>query len=440
LVSKKVPKDNIVVIGLGYVGLTLAAHFLKCGARVHGVEVRNEILDLLAQGEPGFHEPGLSQILRAGISSGNFTFSNEILEFQSRVVFVITVGTPLKNGSEPNMDNISNATNQVAAFLKDDDLVILRSTVKLGTTAKIVLPMLNRTGKIFKLAFCPERTLEGSALSEIEELPQIVGGISSESTRYAAKFFSSYSSKVVEVSNAETAELIKLTDNMQRDVTFAIANEVAFASIKHGIRAREVIQRGKEGYKRTNLAASGPVGGPCLEKDSWIFAKSFELNQEQNSLAIAARKRNLDVIAGGFSVIQQFVQDQKSVTPKFAILGLAFKGAPETDDTRGSSTLQLIERLRKEFVNSPIDVWDPLVQKFEWNDKHVNLKKDLAKTCLDANVIVLMNSHPALTQIEFDRVISKSVGPILIYDFWDRFEKSNFHPLVTYQAWGFHHE
>ena len=303
-----------------------------------------------------------------------------------------------------------------------------------------MLPILNATGKKFKLAFCPERTLEGSALIEIEALPQIVGGISEESTQQAAKFFSSYSTKVVEVSNAETAELIKLTDNMQRDVTFAIANEVAFASVKYGIRAREVIQRGKEGYHRTNLAASGPVGGPCLEKDSWIFAKSFEANQEQYSLAIAARKRNLNVITEGFSIIQQFVQDQKFVTPKFAILGLAFKGTPETDDARGSSTLQLIKYIRQKFQSSRVDVWDPLIEKFDWNDEAINLKNDLYETCLNANVIVLMNSHAALSQIEFDRLISKSLGPILIYDFWDRFEKSNFQSSVTYKAWGFHHE
>jgi UDP-N-acetyl-D-mannosaminuronate dehydrogenase len=146
------------------------------------------------------------------------------------------------------------------------------------------------------------------------------------------------------------------------------------------------------------------------------------------------------VITEGFSLIRQFVQDQKLVTPKFAILGLAFKGTPETDDARGSSTLELIKYLRQEFVNSPIDVWDPLIQTFEWADKAVNLKKDLSEACLHANVIVLMNNHAKFTQIEFDRLTSKSAGRILVYDFWDRFEKSIFASSVTYQAWGFHHD
>ena len=144
----------------------------------------------------------------------------------------------------------------------------MRSTVKIGTTRNLVHPVLEASGKRFDLAFCPERTVEGQALEELRWLPQIVGGETLDVTVRAGQLFQFLTPTVVRVSSVETAEMVKLVDNSQRDVHFAYSNEVARVCDVIGISAAEVIQAGKRGYPRTNLPMPGPVGGPCLEKDS----------------------------------------------------------------------------------------------------------------------------------------------------------------------------
>jgi nucleotide sugar dehydrogenase len=250
------------------VGLTLAAHLARSGFKVHGVEVREFILAELAKGKAFFLEEGLDPLLKTVIENGSFSFYNQIPFSDRSRIFVITVGTPLNSDGSANMDFIKRVSEEVRINLRENDFVILRSTVKIGTTRDVVKPILDNANVNYGLAFCPERTLEGAALREIAQLPQIIGALNSEDLDSASNFFTKITNSVIQVSSLETAELIKLVDNMQRDVHFAISNEVARICNNLEVSAHEVISSGKLGYPRTNLASPGPVGGPCLEKDS----------------------------------------------------------------------------------------------------------------------------------------------------------------------------
>ena len=188
--------------------------------------------------------------------------------------------------------------------------------------------------------------------------------------------------------------MIKLVDNMQRDAQFAIANEVALISTIRGVRAREVILMGKTNYSRTNLPLPGPVGGPCLEKDSWILANSLPPKLAASSIAATARNLNLSVIQFGITAVQEFVCTLAIANPKISVLGLAFKGVPETDDLRGSPSLQLIKSLLEDVPEATIEVWDPLVSSFNFNDKRITFGVGLYESCEEADVIILMNNHP----------------------------------------------
>ena len=251
--SKKTKSTEVVVIGLGYVGLTLSAFMANLGMNVLGIEIRETVLAKLQVMKAFFFEPGLDDLLERTIQEGFFRFQAELKGSDSQRVFIITVGTPIDNERKVKADSILRVAEQLARILNEGDLVILRSTVKLNTTKDLIQPILEKSGKNIFIAFCPERTLEGAALSELGVLPQIVGGINEESTRRAVEFFSKITSTVVKVSNSETAELIKLVDNMQRDIRFAVANEVADICNSEQIKATEVISAGKLGYPRTNL-------------------------------------------------------------------------------------------------------------------------------------------------------------------------------------------
>ncbi|MEM7687147.1 MAG: NAD(P)-binding domain-containing protein, partial [Pseudomonadota bacterium] len=165
---------DVAVVGLGYVGLTLATALADTGFRVLGVERRAEVVDMTNKGMPHFSETGLPEMLAHAVETGALTAA-PAFSAENADIYVITVGTPLAPDGRARVDFIESATREVAENMPDGALVILRSTVKIGTARNIVAPILQASGKSFGIAMCPERTLEGRAMHELRRLPQIVG-------------------------------------------------------------------------------------------------------------------------------------------------------------------------------------------------------------------------------------------------------------------------
>jgi UDP-N-acetyl-D-mannosaminuronic acid dehydrogenase len=431
--------EEVVVVGLGYVGLTMTAHLLDRGFKVHGVEIRDEILHKLESGKSFFHEPGLDSVLARFINTEKFRFGKNIPESKLKRLFLITVGTPLNQDKDVNLDLIINATNQVAAQIKQGDLVVLRSTVRVGTTDEIVEPILNSTNIEFGLAYCPERTLEGAALKELGYLPQIIGANNRDVANKLLSFFSQLTDSVVVVSNTRTAEVIKLTDNMQRDAIFAVSNHVAEVCNVNGVRAKEVIQSGNMGYSRNNLFNPGPVGGPCLEKDSYIFSESLPIQMRQSSLALISRKVNENVISNAINFIFAQIGSNQIINEMvITVLGLAFKGNPETDDLRGSPSVELIKQLEQKSSLIRIRTWDPLIKVVDI--KGIEHYENIDDSILNSHVVILMNSHSSLSALDLHNMSKKLAENAVIYDFWDRYDPlQKLDNSVKYFAWGYHH-
>jgi nucleotide sugar dehydrogenase len=432
----KTAENPIVIVGLGYVGLTLAAFMADHGFKVHGTEVRTFILENLERRKAFFLEANLDNVLERVIDNGSFTFSEKIPTSKLNRIFIITVGTPLLSSKKVNTDYIINVAREVENVANDGDLVILRSTVKLGTTNKIIRPILESNGKKIDLAFCPERTLEGAALSELDNLPQIIGADTERERVRASEVFNKITSSVVLVSNNETAELIKLTDNVQRDIHFAISNEVARAANQFPIKASEVISAGKLGYPRTNLSSPGPVGGPCLEKDSFLLAESLGWN---TSLAQSAREINLGLVRETVMFISGKARILGIQNPKISILGIAFKGTPETNDLRGSVSIQIYDMLKTALPTAEIYGFDPMVSQEEANAYGINLHKSLNDSFEGASIVLLANNNKVFANIDIDSLSMKLQKPSLIYDYWGRFDsKHTFPEGVNYSSWGSH--
>ena len=248
---------DVGIIGLGYVGLTLATVLAETGKTVIGIEKRSEVVDKTNQGIPHFSETGLEDALSRVVESGKLSASEQFPDDAVCDTYIITVGTPLSGTGVARLDMIEAAAGQVAANMEDGALIVLRSTVKVGTTRDVVSPILAASGKQFDIAMCPERTLEGNALQELRELPQIIGADEPAGSDRASALFRSLTNSVVQVSSPETAEIVKLVDNTYRDVQFGFANEVARVCDAYGVKAHEVISAGKLGYKRTNVALPG---------------------------------------------------------------------------------------------------------------------------------------------------------------------------------------
>jgi len=417
------PDRNVCVLGLGYVGMTLAVAMADAGFKVHGVEIRGDILDKLARGIPHFHEPGLAERLRHVLQRGRFTFGRTPECGRQHSVYIVTVGTPLDGQGRVRTDMIEAATRQVAECLQDGDMVILRSTVKLGTTRTVVRPILAATGKRFDIAFCPERTLEGQALVELNQLPQIIGAESMEVAARASQIFGFLTPTTVRVSTLETAELIKLVDNTFRDVTFAFANEIARLCDKLEISAAEVVRAGKLGYPRTSLPLPGPVGGPCLEKDPHILIEGAREVGVEMEITAAGRHVNetQPVEVAGFLKKLTHSMQGFPAEPTISLMGLAFKGRPETDDLRGTMAKPMLYELRTRFPKARWRGFDAVVAPDQIRAFGLEPAESMVGAVHGANLAVILNNHPVFTSMPLPDLANRMDRPGLIYDFWNNF-------------------
>jgi len=441
-VNKPVPTKRVYVIGLGYVGLTLTAHLIKNGQDIIGVEINAATIEMIRKNGTHFHEPGLSKIINEALLDGSFEIVESLNSPQTKAssknIFIITVGTPIDSNKKVVISHIVRACEQIGRILKPQDLVVLRSTVRVGTTLEVVRPLLEEYCRDFELAFCPERTAEGQALNELESLPQIIGADDDLSRQSAQAFFSRFSNEIVSTDSSKTAEMIKLVDNMQRDTTFAISNHVAELCIKLGIRTSDVINLGKKGFPRTNLPNPGPVGGPCLEKDTYILTQSVSPSK-QNYLSLVARETNENLIASATLFLKSFwAKTRRRDISKVAVLGLAFKGNPETDDMRGSPALKVLEELRKNFPGVEVVGWDPLISA-DVLPKQLKAPNSIESALNDSDLVLILNNHRYFSEFGLRKIALSSSSDCVIYDFWDRFSEGEISDLKSdYFAWGYH--
>ena len=337
-------------------------------------------------------------------------------------VYVITVGTPYEKGGV-NLRSVERATREVASKMRDGALVILRSTVKLGTARNTVAPILAATGKRFDLAVCPERTLEGKALIELHQLPQIIGADNAEVRSRCAQVFGALTHTTVAMSSLEAAELTKLVDNTFRDVSFAFANEVAKLCSSAGLSAVEVIRAGRLGYPRTAVASPGPVGGPCLEKDPHILAESASVYGVDMIITRAARLTNENQPMESARLISEIAISKGNFpdAPIITLAGLAFKGSPPTDDLRGTMAKPILAGLRRAFPNAQYRGYDPLVEPDAARDYlGISSVKDLDAAFAGANIVVIANNHPVFQSLDIAAQARNMARPGIIYDFWNQ--------------------
>jgi UDP-N-acetyl-D-mannosaminuronic acid dehydrogenase len=418
------PDRHVCIVGMGYVGLTLAVAMADMGFRVHGVERSGHIRDRIKAGRAHFRETGLDERLASRVSEGCLTVSDTVADAKSSNVYIITVGTPLIAGEKStNLSAISEVAQSVASVLTPGNLVILRSTVRVGVSRDIVRPILDKAGVPYDLAFCPERTLEGKALAELKTLPQVVGGLTESSCLRATQLFNFLTPTTVKVRDLETAEMIKLINNTQRDLLFAFANEVAHFCDAVGVSAPEVLRAGNMGYPRGLMPMPGPVGGPCLEKDPYILAEGLAMHGGSAPIALNGRRTNEDlprVVVD--KLASEIAAIQNNQHCKIAVIGLAFKGRPETSDLRGSLAIPLIAELRRVAPNADIVGYDPMVASAEIATLGVTAASSIEDAFDGSSLAIFQTNHPSFERLPLSQLALRMAKDSVIYDLWNQID------------------
>ena len=411
---------NIGIIGLGYVGLTLGIAAADKGINVYGIEVNQHIKDCIRQGKAHFYEPGIDNMIRR-YSGKTFHVVEKFPKDVTFDAFVITVGTPLKGGDEgkqPNFDYIRSALKDSVGEIYDgSQLVILRSTVSVGTTRKIVVPFLSkicgRKEEDILVAMCPERTIEGNAIEELTHLPQVISGSNARSLEIAQSVFRRITPFVIEAASLEEAELIKLYCNTYRDMTFAIGNAFCMAAQKFGVDGIDVIRHANEGYHRSNICKPGFVAGPCLEKDAYILINNMP-DCDSRDFILSARKFNESME----DIVVKWVEEKvgKPVDGiTLALSGMAFKGSPVTSDLRGSNSVYLARKLKNKGYR--LHLHDFAAIPDEMRDLGLgDVFVDLYDSCAGADALLVLNNNPKYANVTSSPVIRKKGFKVL--DVW----------------------
>lgn len=428
---------KIAIMGMGYVGLTLAVVLAKHNFCIYGIEINTSVIEQLKAGKPHFQEKGLKALLKQQMIKGNLKL-NEKLPDEDMDAYIISVGTPLnKETKAPNIDYIQNVLTDVGKHMKKGALIILRSTVPVGLSKSQAIPLLEqfsglKIGEDFSFVFAPERTIEGKALIELETNSQIIGGYDEKSIDLASQLFRKLTPTIVIVSSIEGAEMIKILDNTYRDIRFAYSNEIAMICERLNLDAVELISAANTHYPRNNIPVPSPgVGGACLSKDPHIlydFSKKAGYAPE-----LIKEGRNINEKIPG-NIVGRLITKMKSVNKniensKIFIVGFAFKGVPETSDLRDSTTIWLLDELKKYVKGENIYGYDPVVDNEDLRKLGVNVCETMEEGYKNADIILFMNNHPSYLELDMYDIIAKMNKPAVFYDAWRMFEKEVFSEL-----------
>jgi len=395
---------RVGVIGLGYVGLPLAVAFARRGFKVTGIEVHAKRAAALRKGR-SYIEDVPSKELAALVRSGALTIDDTGAGIAKLDAVLICVQTPLRKTKEPDISNIVAACGTVAKRLKRGALVVLESTTYPGTTQEAVLPELEKSGlkagKDFWLAFSPERVDPGNEKWHIENTPKVVGGIDASSTALAVELYSSVISKVVPVSSATAAELVKLLENTFRSVNIALVNELAQICDRLGLSVWEVVAAAATKPFGFMPFWPGPgIGGHCIPKDPQLLAwKMKSLNFEPRFIELASTVNGQMPRYAVTRIASLLNRDAKSVKrAKILVLGVAYK--PGVGDYRDSPSLDIMHLLAEDGAN--ISYHDPFVPRVSVGGRSWSGRRLTDAAVREADCVLILTAHPG---VDYPRVV-----------------------------------
>jgi UDP-N-acetyl-D-mannosaminuronic acid dehydrogenase len=395
---------HVCVLGLGYIGLPLASTLATHGVKVTGVDINTRIVSKLKNGELHIYEPGLKTLVEAALNSGDLIISDEVVEADA---FIIAVPTPITDDKRADLEAVKSAAASIVPHLKKGNLVMLESTSPPRTTVDIVAPILEasglKAGQDFLLAYTPERVLPGQIIKELTTNPRVIGGVNDASTRAGKALYKTFVTGEIILTDATTAEMVKLMENTTRDVNIAIANEFARLADKFGVDVWEAISIANR-HPRINILRPGPgVGGHCISVDPWFLV---EAAPEIAQLIRTARQVNDAQPEFAFRVIEKGLGNL--IGKRVAVLGLAFK--PNVDDLRESPAIEIARMIQE--GGATLTAYEPFKQDLEMDD--FALAHSLEETLAEADMIVLLVAHTQFCDLDPQKVAKLMPGRLAI--------------------------
>jgi UDP-N-acetyl-D-mannosaminuronic acid dehydrogenase len=436
---------NVVVIGMGYVGIPCAVLLADVpGFHVTGVQRRSERsgwkIECLNAGDCPFEgeEPGLAELIyRVVVEKGTFRVTDDYAVCGEADVILIDVQTPTDSDHVPHYDSLCEVSAQAGRHLRPGMLVVVESTVTPGTTQHVVQPILEREsglqgGQDFYLAFSYERVMPGKLLEYITDFPRVVGGIDEESNRRAVEVYRHIVKREITPADVLAAEMAKVVENAYRDVNIAFANEVALACERMGVNVFEVRELINARPDRHMHIPGAGVGGHCLPKDSWLLKYGLETCGKQRGTGTRGQgggeRRRLRLIPlareinDGMPVHmaalvgEALAEAGRDLTgAKVVLLGAAY--LENADDTRNTPAAALAGLLLAR--GADVVAHDPYVREADWqralgDGAGVPLTDNLWEALDGADCAALVTQHRVYQTLDLERMKDVMRTPVVV--------------------------
>lgn len=370
--------QHVSVFGLGKAGLPLAMTLAEAGFVVHGVDVNRSVVDGLLKGVVPFEEPGLKDLVKKHVSKSFLPTVDGVSAVKSSTTHILLVPLFIDTKHKPDFSHLENVCKTVGKGLKKGDLVVLETTVPVGTTERLA-DWLSKYSKLdksdFLVAFSPERIMTGFALSRYKEFPKPVGGTTPEATERAFSVYSKFCSKTLKVSNARTAELIKISEGVYRNVNIAIANELYKVSNDVGVDFWEVRKFARHEF--CNILEPGLVGGHCIPVYPWFLINEFDVPLAKS--AVSVNEGMVDFVVG---------EVKKRGAKVVGIVGVSWREGVK--ELRFSRAVDLVKELVKKKYS--VVVFDP---RFS-SDEIAGLGAKKVDSLKSADVVFTINKLPEI--------------------------------------------
>ena len=408
---------KVCVVGIGRIGLPTALSFAKVGLQTIGMDINEQLVDSLNQGNfPLKDEPGYEDIFNNVIKNGNFSATTDINKaISGSDLILLSLPTPMNEKNIPNYSVLESVCKQLGDILQPNSLIVVESTIEPGFIENNLINILEGTnrlhaGKNFTIGVCPENANPGEILHDFTNLPRLVGGIDQQSTKIITMIYDFvFSVELIIMPDCKTANAVKLTTNVFRDVNIGFVNELSLMFDKLGIDTLKVLDAAKRKYN-FQIHYPGPgVGGPCLPINSYQFLNTAARTNSKLSIIEQGRKINekmpeyvVNLTLDGFKISKKSIKDSSIL-----ILGISYK--PDVKDIQLSPAEIIINKLKT--LGAKIKIYDPYFKGSQVFGINVEQNIDDILSKVDAAIIV--TAHKEFQEID-PKIFSKMKTPILI--------------------------
>ena len=395
---------NVCVIGIGRIGLPTALSFASAGLQTIGVDINEKLVDSINAGNfPLKDEPGYEEIFDKVRKNGNFSTTTDIKEaIPKSNLILLSLPTPMDEKNIPNYSALESVGKQLSHILQPNSLVIVESTIEPGFIENDLINILEKAGRLhaeknFTIGVCPENANPGEILHDFTNLPRLIAGINNDVTKIIQMIYNFvFPVELIEMPNCKTANAVKLTTNVFRDINIAFVSELSLMFDKLGIDTIKVLQAAKKKYNFSVHYPGSGVGGPCLPINSYQLLNTARRTGTKLNIVESSRKINekmpdhvIELTSDAFKECNKSIQNSEIL-----ILGVSYK--PNVKDIQLSPAEHIIKKFQN--LGANVYIYDPNFSSGEVFGIKVEENLDVILSKMDAAVIV--TGHDDFKKIE----------------------------------------